>query len=434
MMLILGKMYAFNIVLVLALCGLLHTTTSSRVLELSDRFVDLRNDGQWLVMFYAPWCAHCKRLEPVWAHVAQALHHTTIRVGRLDCTRYTHIATKFKVQGFPTIMFLKGEQDHIYHGDRTKEELLAFAHRMKGPPVQVIPRHEVLTNLKNSVNVFFVYVGKQNGALWKSFHSISEVFQPHCFFYAASHEVSKEHFPLIEDHAPTVFVIKEKDHYKFTYDSFSSSILNETLYQWVNEERFGTFPKVTRGNINQILQTKKYIVLAVVEENKLNEIEANQLEFRDMVESVIRQRREQFHSTFQFGWIGSPELANSIAMSDLPVPHLLVLNSTTSHHHLPQDEPARLTHDALVVFLEQIGNQSAPTYGGNSFPVRMYRAYFEARTTLSDMWHGNPVLTAVLFGLPCGFLGLICYSICCADILDADEEDSDNDDGHEKKE
>lgn len=61
---------------------------------------------------------------------------------------------------------MKGEQDHIYHGDRTKEELLAFAHRMKGPPVQVIPRHEVLTNLKNSVNIFFVYVGKQNGALW----------------------------------------------------------------------------------------------------------------------------------------------------------------------------------------------------------------------------------------------------------------------------
>lgn len=142
----------------------------------------------------------------------------------------------------------------------------------------------------------------------QSFHSISEVFQPHCFFYAASPEVTKEHFPLIEDHAPTVFVIKEKDHYKFTCnlpyyfillyfrtnillfpdDSFSSSILNETLYQWVNEERFGTFPKVTRGNINQILQTKKYIVLAVVEENKLNEIEANQLEFRDMVESVIR--------------------------------------------------------------------------------------------------------------------------------------------------
>jgi hypothetical protein len=39
------------------------------------------------------------------------------------------------------------------------------------------------------------------------------------------------------------------------------------------------------------------------------------------------------------------------------------------------------------------------------------------------MWRGNPVLTAVLFGLPLGFLSLICYSICCADIMDADDED-----------
>lgn len=39
------------------------------------------------------------------------------------------------------------------------------------------------------------------------------------------------------------------------------------------------------------------------------------------------------------------------------------------------------------------------------------------------MWRGNPVLTALVFGLPLGFLSLICYSICCADILDADDEE-----------
>lgn len=55
--------------------------------------------------------------------------------------------------------------------------------------------------------------------------------------------------------------------------------------------------------------------------------------------------------------------------------------------------------------------------------VRLYRTYFEARTSLSDMWRGNPVLTTVLFGLPLGFLSLILYSICCSDILDADEEE-----------
>lgn len=128
----------------------------------------------------------------------------------------------------------------------------------------------------------------------------------------------------------------------------------------MNEERFEMFPKVTRGNFNDLMQTQKYIVLAVVEENKLHHISQEMIEFRDMVESVIRSKRDKYHKSFQFGWIGNPELANSIAMSVMPLPHLLVLNSTTNHHHIPEDEPGQLTPEVLDMFLEQIYNQSVP--------------------------------------------------------------------------
>lgn len=58
--------------------------------------------------------------------------------------------------------------------------------------------------------------------------------------------------------------------------------------------------------------------------------------------------------------------------------------------------------------------------------IRIYRTYFEMKRFLVEMWRGNPILTAVLFGLPLGFLSLIMYSIFCADILDADEEDDED--------
>lgn len=71
--------------------------------------------------------------------------------------------------------------------------------------------------------------------------------------------------------------------------------VNETLYKWVNAERFPTFPKVTRGNINQLFLTNKNLVLAVVEENQLEEVAPDMLEFKDMVESVIKNKRNKYH-------------------------------------------------------------------------------------------------------------------------------------------
>ena len=65
----------------------------------------------------------------------------------------------------------------------------------------------------------------------------------------------------------------------------------------------------------------------------------------------------------------------------------------------------------------------AQGYGGDSYIMRVSRALFQARSSLEDMWQGNPVLTSLLFGLPLGFLSLIMYSICCTDIMDANEDD-----------
>lgn len=136
--------------------------------------------------------------------------------------------------------------------------------------------------------------------------------------------------------------------------------LNKTMFKWINEERFEIFPKVTRGNIHQLIETKKYLVLAVVEENVLHELSAEMLEFRNMVESLIRKKKDKYHKNFQFGWIGSPALANTIAMQVLPLPHLIVLNSTTNHHHIPEDDPTELTVEAIDIFLERIYNQTIP--------------------------------------------------------------------------
>ncbi|XP_075978910.1 protein disulfide-isomerase TMX3-like [Anticarsia gemmatalis] len=406
--------------------------SSSRVLELSDKFIDISNEGMWFVKFYAPWCAHCRRIEPIWAHVAQALYNSPIKVAKVDCTRFQAVATHFKVRAYPTIMFIKGSYHHEYAGERQKEEMVNYAMRMSQPAVQRLSQADSIGYLKESHPVFFGYVGKLQGPLWEMFTLHAEKYQPHSWFYAMTHDIIKNDLKLPNETA--VFVYKEDEAFFFDVNQpiiEDKEALNVSLDKWINAERFGFFPRISRANINELMDVEKYIVIAVVSENKLNEITQTERDFKDMIESIIKKRKRDLHDRFQFGWMGSPELANSIAMSELTVPHLIVLNSTTGHHHMPDDDPVLMTPEAVSIFLDQIHNQIAPTYGGNGWPVRLYRSFFEARTTLTNMWRGNPVLTALVFGLPLGFLSLICYSVCCADILDAEEEEPAE--THEKK-
>ncbi|XP_071545582.1 protein disulfide-isomerase TMX3 isoform X2 [Panulirus ornatus] len=408
--------------------------TASKVLELSDRFLELRGDSTWLIMFYAPWCGHCKKLEPIWNHVAHALYGTDIRVGRVDCTRFTAVATEFVIKGFPTIMYVKGETRHIYKGDRVKEDIVGYAIRMAAPPVQHVQSYRHLKDVIDKGDLFFLYVGNQEGDLWDSYKALADEYRPLNYFYDIESGCLEEHMKL--QYSPAVMVFKDSMYFFYPVPDENElvenkSLINITLSDWVNHERFPTFTKVTHGNLHQLWKINKYLAITVVKESKIGRITTDEDAFKDMVESVIRNNREKYHIHFQFGWTGTPDLANSIAMERLPLPSLLVVNSTTMHHHLPEDPPQHLTPAAIEMFLDSIISETAPTYGGDSWPIRIYRAYYNARTSLEDMWQGNPVLTSVLFGLPLGFLSLICYSIWCSDILDADEEEEDQ---HEKKE
>ncbi|KAG0712338.1 Protein disulfide-isomerase TMX3 [Chionoecetes opilio] len=189
-------------------CG----TAVSKVLELSDRFLELRGESTWLVMFYAPWCGHCKKLEPIWNHVAYALYGTEIRVGRVDCTRFTAVATEFVVKGFPTIMYVQGDTRHTFIGDRTKEDIVGFAVRMAAPPVQRLAGHHQLAPLtQRPQHLFFIYVGTEEGHLWDLFKGYAERMRAFHYFYSIDAECMAENFKL--ESVPTVMVFKDDLHF-----------------------------------------------------------------------------------------------------------------------------------------------------------------------------------------------------------------------------
>lgn len=64
---------------------------------------------------------------------------------------------------------LKGEQEFKYHGDRTRDEIVKFALRLSGPPVQQITRTQSFDTIKRERDLYFLYVGDKSGILWVNF-------------------------------------------------------------------------------------------------------------------------------------------------------------------------------------------------------------------------------------------------------------------------
>ncbi|KAI8898718.1 thioredoxin-like protein, partial [Globomyces pollinis-pini] len=88
-----------------------------------------------LLELYAPWCGHCKQLAPVYENVADAYKkHSDIIIAKVDADNYKDIATKYNVQGFPTLKwFPKGSTDpEDYTGGRDEESFFDFIKEKTG--------------------------------------------------------------------------------------------------------------------------------------------------------------------------------------------------------------------------------------------------------------------------------------------------------------
>jgi len=81
------------------------------------------------IELYAPWCSHCKALEPVYTQLAKKFkNEKNLVIAKMDATA-NDLPEGYEVEGYPTIYFAKPGRKSApakFHGDKTLEELEKF--------------------------------------------------------------------------------------------------------------------------------------------------------------------------------------------------------------------------------------------------------------------------------------------------------------------
>eukprot|EP01062_Namystynia_karyoxenos_P038535 TRINITY_DN27961_c2_g1_i1.p1 TRINITY_DN27961_c2_g1~~TRINITY_DN27961_c2_g1_i1.p1 ORF type:complete len:210 (+),score=56.38 TRINITY_DN27961_c2_g1_i1:80-709(+) len=88
-----------------------------------------RSGRDAFVKFYAPWCGHCKRLEPTWDKLALDYqdgwgYSAQVLIASVDCTdiRSKSLCAEHQISGYPTLRYFKGRDSPQYVPDSLGEE------------------------------------------------------------------------------------------------------------------------------------------------------------------------------------------------------------------------------------------------------------------------------------------------------------------------
>lgn len=185
------------------------------------------------VDFYAPWCGHCKRLSPELDKAAPMLSglKKPIVIAKIDAEKYSRLARKYEIDGYPTLKIFMHGVPTEYYGPRKADKLVRYLKKFVAPDVTVLESDSGITEFVEEAGTsfpIFIGFGVDESALSK----VAIKFKKKAWFSVAKDFSEKTMSFYDFDKAPALVAIHPSfNEQNIFYGPFEDKFLEEFVQQ-----------------------------------------------------------------------------------------------------------------------------------------------------------------------------------------------------------
>ena len=92
-----------------------------------EGFKNSQTSNAKLMLFYADWCGHCKKIKPIYdGELKQKISNLPVKLETIDSDKNREITSKYNVSAFPTLILEVNNKVIKYDGERKSENIIQF--------------------------------------------------------------------------------------------------------------------------------------------------------------------------------------------------------------------------------------------------------------------------------------------------------------------
>lgn len=215
-----------------------------------------------LVEFYAPWCRHCKALEPEYEGAAQDLQTENIPLAKVDATEEKEVADEYGIHGYPTLLVFRNGRRFDYKGQRDLAGIVLYMkEQAKLPSREVQTSNEAINNFARTDANVIGYFAERNDMFDEYIGAANELRGKLPFFHTFD-QASAMHLKLKVN--SVTILMPEIYHSQYEEKVFRYTKASGTYKEiaaWVAKKSIPLVGQRSKGNMEFKYETRPLIVV-----------------------------------------------------------------------------------------------------------------------------------------------------------------------------